>query len=337
MKRDMNRWIDDTLALKRKKALPILSFPAIQKMGITVKQLIASSELQAKAMKLVADLTPEGAASVSMMDLSLEAEAFGSKAMFSDGEVPTVLGAIVTSQEEADALQVPEIGAGRTKIYVDAIAEAVKLIEDRPVFAGVIGPFSLAGRLMGVSDALVYCLDEPEMVETVLNKTVEFQIKYINAYKEAGANGVLMAEPLAGILSPAMEEEFSCEYVKRIVEATQTDEFIVAYHNCGNCTIRQIDSILTNGCRVFHFGNAIEMSQMVPKVPADKIVMGNVDPAGQFKNGTPESIRLSTLELMEQCAKYPNFVPSSGCDIPPLSNWDNIQAFYSAIREFYGE
>lgn len=337
MKRDMNRWIDDTLALKRKKALPILSFPAIQKMGITVKQLIASSELQAKAMKLVADLTPEGAASVSMMDLSLEAEAFGSKAMFSDGEVPTVLGAIVTSQEEADALQVPEIGAGRTKIYVDAIAEAVKLIEDRPVFAGVIGPFSLAGRLMGVSDALVYCLDEPEMVETVLNKTVEFQIKYINAYKEAGANGVLMAEPLAGILSPAMEEEFSCEYVKRIVEATQTDEFIVAYHNCGNCTIRQIDSILTNGCRMFHFGNAIEMSQMVPKVPADKIVMGNVDPAGQFKNGTPESVRAATLELMEQCAKYPNFVPSSGCDIPPLSNWDNIQAFYSAIREFYGK
>ncbi len=79
------------------------------------------------------------------------------------------------------------------------------------------------------------------------------------------------------------------------------------------------------------------MSQMVPKVPADKIVMGNVDPAGQFKNGTPESVRAATLELMEQCAKYPNFVPSSGCDIPPLSNWDNIQAFYSAIREFYGK
>ena len=34
----------------------------------------------------------------------------------------------------------------RTGIYLDAIAEAKKLITDRPVFAGVIGPFSLAGR-----------------------------------------------------------------------------------------------------------------------------------------------------------------------------------------------
>ncbi len=337
MKRDMKRWIEDTLNLKRKKALPILSFPAIQKMGITVKQLIASSDLQAQAMKLVADLTPEGAASVSMMDLSLEAEAFGSRPMFSDSEVPTIVGAIVTSQEEADALQVPDIGAGRTQIYVDAIQKAAELITDRPVFAGVIGPFSLAGRLMGVSDALVYCLDEPEMVETVLNKAVDFQIKYINAYKAVGANGVLMAEPLAGILSPAMEEEFSCEYVKQIVEATQTDDFIVAYHNCGNCTVRQISSIITNGCRVFHFGNAIEMADMLPKVPPNMIVMGNVDPAGQFKNGTPESIRSATLSLMETCGKYPCFVPSSGCDIPPMSNWDNIDAFYAAIREYYGE
>ena len=47
----------------------MLSFPAVQKMGITVKELIASSDLQAQAMKLVADTTPEGAASVSMMDL----------------------------------------------------------------------------------------------------------------------------------------------------------------------------------------------------------------------------------------------------------------------------
>ena len=335
MKRNMMNWINEALAAEKKKGLLVLSFPAIQKMGITVKELIASSDLQAQAMKIVADSTPDALASVSMMDLSLEAEAFGSTVHFSDDEVPTVTGAIVTDEDEADALAVPEIGAGRTQIYIDAIEKAVSLITDRPVFAGVIGPFSLAGRLMDVSEAMIYCYEEPDMVHTVLEKVVEFTIKYINAYKAVGANGVVMAEPLAGLLSPALEEEFSCEYVKKIVKATQEEEFLVVYHNCGNSTVQQIGSIAANGCRVLHFGNAIDMAAMLPKVPENILVMGNVDPAGQFRNGTPESVKASTLELLEKCGSYKNYIPSSGCDIPPLTPWENISAFFEAVSEYY--
>lgn len=335
MKQNMMKWIDEALAADQKKGFLVLSFPAIQKMGITVKELIASSDLQAEAMKIVADSTPEAAAAVSMMDLSLEAEAFGSTVHFSDDEVPTVTGSIVNTEEDAENLKVPELGTGRTQIYIDAIEKSVKLINDRPVFAGVIGPFSLAGRLMDVSEAMIYCYDEPDMVHTVLEKVSEFLIKYINAYKAVGANGILMAEPLAGLLSPALEEEFSCEYVKKIVEATQTEDFIVGYHNCGNCTIQQIDSIVQNGCRLLHFGNAIDMAEMMKHIPKNIIAMGNVDPAGQFRNGTPESVKANTIELLEKCGSYKNFIVSSGCDIPPLSSWDNIQAFFDGINEFY--
>lgn len=69
-----------------------------------------------------------------MMDLSVEAGSFGSQIKVSDDEVPTVVGAIVTSEEEADALQVPAVGAGRTGKYVEAIKKACELISDRPVF-----------------------------------------------------------------------------------------------------------------------------------------------------------------------------------------------------------
>lgn len=52
-----------------------------------------------------------------------------------------------------------------------------------------------------------------------------------------------MAEPLAGLLSPDLAEEFSAEYVKKIVEAVQTEEFLVVYHNCGDSAL----NIGTNG------------------------------------------------------------------------------------------
>ena len=154
---DMKKWIEDMRDAKVKKAMPVLSFPSIQLMGIGVKELIADSETQAKGMKMIADRV-DSAASVSMMDLSLEAEAFGSQIRVADDEVPTVIGCIIKSPEDAQALKVPKVGSGRPQIYIDAIEKACKLITDRPVFAGVIGPFSLAGRLLDVSEAMIYCL-----------------------------------------------------------------------------------------------------------------------------------------------------------------------------------
>ena len=35
------------------------------------------------------------------------------------------------------------------------------------------------------------------------------------------------------------------------------------------------------------------------------------------------------------CTVHPNFVISSGCDIPPASRWDNIDAFFNEVETFY--
>ena len=335
MKIDIMQWLAGLNTTGPKKTMPILSFPSVQLMDITVKELISSSEMQARGMKLIADRT-DSAASVSLMDLSVEAECFGAKIVTSDDEVPTVVGAVVSSAEDAEKLQVPPMFSGRTGIYVDAIKKAVQLITDRPVFAGVIGPFSLAGRLVDVTEAMIYCYEDPDMLKTVLDKCTAFLINYILEYKKVGAHGVVIAEPLAGLLSPALAEEFSEPYVRRIVEKVQDENFIVIYHNCGNGTIQMIDSILRTGCSAYHFGNAIDMREMMKHIPENVIAMGNIDPAGEFRNGTPASIKKATKDLMRVC-KYPNFAISSGCDIPPMSKWENIDAYFEAVSEFYAE
>lgn len=334
---NMYAWLENIKAQPHKKPFPILSFPGIQHMdGLTVRELVCDSELQARCMKKVADLT-DSAASVSFMDLSLEAQAFGAETMFFDDEVPAIQGALVTTQEEADALQIPAVGAARTGMSVEAIRLAKQLITDRPVFAGVLGPFSIVGRLVDVSEAMILCYTEPEMLETLLEKCVDFSINYIREFKKAGADGVVMAEPLAGVISPALEKELSAPYVKKIVEAVQDEEFLVIYHNCGNYAYLMTDSIAQNGCRAFHFGNSVDMEQMLQKMPADALVMGNIDPAGQFRNGTPETMAQAVRELMERCGAYPNFVPSSGCDLPPVCSWENIHAFFDTVNQFYSE
>ncbi len=314
-----------------KKAMPILSFPAAQKMGVTVETLVKSAELQAKAMEIVARET-DTFASVSLMDLSVEAEAFGAQVRFAADEVPAIIGQLVSDEDEANALEVPELSAGRASLCVEAVRMAKQHITDKPVLAGMIGPYSLAGRLMDVTEIMYLCFDEPETVHTVLDKATQYLIRYGQAMKDAGADGVMMAEPLAGILSPDMAEEFSMPYVKRIIEALQDEDFAVLYHNCGNSVPQMLESIYQLGAAAYHFGNAIDMEAVMKRTPADILVMGNIDPAGQFAGGTVDSITAATRELMEKCGPYANFVPSSGCDIPAHAKWENILAFFLAIN-----
>ena len=332
--RNMKQWMDELRTSSVKRALPILSFPSIQLMNITVKELIASSETQATGMKMVADRIASAAA-VSMMDLSVEAEAFGSTVTVTDHEVPAVTGHIVETEEEARALVVPDVTSARTGLYVEAIRLACERITDRPVLAGTIGPFSLAGRLLDVTEIMMLCYDEPDMVHVVLEKATEFLISYIGAYKAVGAGGVVVAEPLAGLLSPALMKEFAAPYMKRIVDAVQDDTFVVVYHNCGGAVPRLVDSILSCGAAAYHFGNAIDMKSMLEKMPADVVVMGNIDPVGQLTEGTPEGVYAATTALLEQCAVHENFVISSGCDVPPRASWENVDAFFRAVEDFY--
>ena len=337
MKYNMKEWIASLKGTGEKKPIPILSFPCVSLLGVTVRELISSGELQARGMKAVADRT-SSAASVSFMDLSLEAECFGANIVVSDEEVPTVRGRLVNDMDEAEALPVPAVGSGRTQIYLEAIKMASAEITDRPVLAGMIGPFSLAARLLDVTEIMMDCYDDPDMVHLVLEKVTEFLCEYAKAYKAAGANGIVMAEPVAGLLSPMLEEEFGSPYVKRIVDEVQTDDFAVIYHNCGDNVPKMLDSILTTGCAAYHFGNSVDMeNDIIPKIPADTVVMGNIDPAGTLRLGTPEKVRTETLALLEKCSKYPNFVLSTGCDVPPMTPWENIDAFFAASDEYYGK
>lgn len=330
----MNAVISKMLCERRNKALPILSFPSVKPLGVSVGELCTSSELQAEGMRIVAERC-DTMASVSYMDLSVEAECFGAQILFSDNEVPCVIGKLINTADDVAALHIPQVGTARSGIYVEAIRRAKVQISDRAVLAGMIGPLSLAARLFDVTDLMMACFDDPAMVCDTLDKATDFLIAYGRAFKEAGADGVVVAEPVAGLFDPYSCDEFSSKYVKRMVEALQDDGFAVIYHNCGGSVTSCIDSILSTGCAAYHFGNAIDIKEILAVAPDDTVIMGNIDPVGVLKDGAPETVYQRTYSLMSECTAHKGFVISTGCDVPPEAPWENIDAFFRAVRDFY--
>ena len=322
-----------SLLENKARTLPILSFPSTQLLGISVNELIRSAENQAKGMKAIMDRCNMGAA-LNMMDLSVEAEAFGAKVKFEENEVPAVTEGLISDISEAYDAKVPSIGAGRTSIFIDGVKKAKEIITAAPVFCGVIGPYSLAGRIFDMMELMMSCYDDPDGVKELVNKCKLFLIDYLKAFKAAGADGVVMAEPASGMLSPDMCEEFSTPYVKEIIDAVADENFVFVYHNCGNNTIAQAETIASLGADVYHFGNAIDLSEMIPLMPEGSVVMGNVDPV-LFKTSTPEIIEKTTREVFEKCNKFDNFMLSSGCDIPAEAKWENLDAYFSTVKKLY--
>lgn len=316
---------------RRRKVLPIMTSPGMELTGAAPREVFQSGELQFRCIQALAEAAPVDA-QVTFMDLSVEAEAFGSEIVFSDHENPTVAAALADTEEKIRALQIPAVGTRRTA-EVLACAKLCAEHLERPTFGGLIGPYSLAGRLADMTEMMILAAAEPETAHLLLRKTTDFLKEYIRAFKATGVAGVMIAEPAAGLLSPEMCQEFAADYLREMVDAVRDESFMVILHNCGK-TEKQVEALLSTGADALHVGNAVDICDIIQQVPEDIPVMGNLDPVGVFKEMTPEQVYDKTMELLRRTASYKNFVLSSGCDLPPGVPLPNVQAFLKALHTY---
>ena len=329
----MTQWIADIIARKEVTAIPIMTHPGIEMNGHTVKQAVKEGTIHHQAVMTLANRYPQAVAAPTIMDLTTEAEAFGSEIVFEDDAVPAVLGKLLNNADDIRQLKVPSLNAGRIPEYIKASLLAARDISNRPLFSGCIGPFSLAGRLYDMSEIMVLIYENPEAAHLLLRKCTDYILKYCLVLKKAGSNGVVMAEPAAGLMSNNDCKEFSSKYVKEIVDQVQDDYFTVVLHNCGNtghCT----EAMVMTGAAAYHFGNKCSMAEVIKEVPPTALAMGNIDPVSVFKEGTPEEMRTVVSRLLDEMADFPNFVLSSGCDTPPHTPEANIDVFFETLKEW---
>lgn len=325
------QWIRNLLGQAKRVAIPIMTHPGIELIGKQITDAVMDGGIHFRAIEALARRFPM-AASTTIMDLTVEAEAFGAGLHLEENNIPSIAGRLVTDYAGVRELSVPTLDAKRIPQYLKADELAARHL-DIPVFAGCIGPFSLAGRLYGMTEIMISIYIEPETVALLLEKCTEFLLRYCQAIKQTGVAGVLMAEPAAGLLSNDDCRAFSSVHVRRIVEAVQDESFTVILHNCGNtghCT----PAMLATGAGGYHFGNRADMVEALRMCPDEVPVMGNIDPVAVLKQAVPEQVYAETFALLERIADFPNFILSTGCDVSPHTPIENIEAFYRALEQY---
>ena len=331
LKFNKREWIDSVVSRRERMFLPVMASPGAELLGARHSDVFRDGELQFRCIAALSDKV-RADMRVTFMDLSVEAEAFGGEVVFPEGGVPAITGEVASSAELIEALKVPAVGQGRTGETLKCMRMCAEKL-GVPVLGGVIGPFSLASRLAGMTEMMVMTAVEPESAHMLLEKASAFLVVYMEAVRDTGIAGVMIAEPAAGLISPEMCEEFSSSYVKRMVDRVRSDDFLVVLHNCGR-TEKQLDSMAGTGADAIHVGNAVEMTEILRLAPPGMPVIGNLDPAGVLKMGTPESVYEESKRMLEKCSGFRNYVFSSGCDLAPGTPIDNILAMERALRDY---
>src|SRR5579859_6298377 len=129
---DFNRLV---LSSGQRLAMPIATYPGLALTGAQLLDVVTNPQAQVDIQSALRQRYRIPFV-MSAMDLSAEAEAFGSAVHFSPAEVPTITGRLVTSFQKARDLPVPDVGTKRTRVYLEAVRGIRSLSDSLCVLGG---------------------------------------------------------------------------------------------------------------------------------------------------------------------------------------------------------
>lgn len=315
---------------------PLVGFPGLKLVNSTIKLAQQNYYEHFKVIKAIVD-TFHPDAVFPLMDLSVEANALGRYTIFPVNESATV----VTEDFTMDDLEMLKDIDIRYDTRLLGYVETVKLMNiflPKEILKGayVTGPYTLAGLLLGATNAATYSITEPEFLSLVCDAVIEKILDYVRLLISAGAQIICVLEPSAVMLGPDEFEQFSKKYVSRISQLCNDTPVSVVYHICGNSMhlIEKMCDANVNALSLDSEEAGVDLVSVAKKIPNDIVIIGNVCPTGKILNGNPDDVKSEVENLLNKMKKFENFILSTGCDLPQEVPLENIHAFMNAGRNY---
>jgi len=123
----MKQWADNLKKQKNRAVIPIMTHPGIELIGKKVIDAVSDGTIHYKAINALASRYPASAATM-IMDLTVEAEAFGCKITFQEDEVPAVSERLVSDDDTVKNLEIPSLDVARIPQYLIAARLAAQTL-----------------------------------------------------------------------------------------------------------------------------------------------------------------------------------------------------------------
>jgi len=230
-----------------------------------------------------------------------------------------------------DTLSIPERMGGRAAVTVEATRLLRAEVGNQlPVITLAVGPFTIAGHLVGTENLLLWTLLEREEARRFIRFTTELSGIYLTELDEAGADIILLSDPSASadMISPDTFEELSLPATRGCLASVR--KAMTVLHICGDTTAL-LDHMIATGVDALSIEEKVDPYRAVEIVNGRAALVGNIGVVKPLLVGSHREIVEATRRVIEAGFQVIN----PGCGLAPGIPLENLQAMVLTVKGSY--
>ncbi len=257
---------------------------------------------------------------------------------FETGEGPKFK-KVVRTAADVDALPIPDVTTDLGYV-MNAVRTIRAELNGRVPLIGFSGsPWTLATYMVEGGSSKDFrhikqmMYQSPEVLHQMLDKLAITVTAYLNEQIRSGAQAVQIFDTWGGVLSGPCYEEFSLNYMKKIVDGLIREHdgrrvpSILFTKNGG----QWLESIAAAGADALGLDWTTNIDEARERVGSQVAIQGNMDPSVLY--ASPERIRTEVADILGRFGANPGHVFNLGHGIHQFADPDHARVFVDAVHE----
>ena len=280
---------------------------------------------------------------VTLIDLSVECDAWGQKIIYPESEAAHPDHSDMVIKEIEDYANIRKVDYRRSKrmmMHIDVVKRlAAELKGKKPVVAFVFGPLGTLSMLRNQQDMYMDLYDDPDAVKEACWQVAETLADYVGALCDAGADAIMWDTLFASgsIMSKAMWKDMEAEQMSMLAKVVRDHGCINMIHNCGQKIYFdvQIEAVQPAAISFLYPPDDCKDFAECKEKYGDKVALiGAVTPANAVI-GTDEEWDKQCTDQIDAMAAGGGFMLATGCEYPANASFDRARRMIE-IAKTYG-
>ena len=273
-------------------------------------------------------------AAILFSDILVIPEAMGMHLEMNEGKGP-VFHQPVRNSSDVDNLKIIDPFKD-LKYVMDAVKLTKKELNGRVPLIGFAGsPWTLLTYMVegkgskNFSEIKKFIYNNPKAAHKALEKISDAVAEYLSAKIESGVNAVQIFDTWGGLLSQSDFNEFSLNYITRIIQKLKrTNEPVIVF---AKGVHHSLDKLTASGADVIGLDWTMDLGEVKLKTGGKVALQGNLDPTVLY--GTEELIRAEAVKVLKSFGAGSGHVFNLGHGILPDVKPENAKALVNIVHE----
>lgn len=280
---------------------------------------------------------------VTLIDLSVECDAWGQKLIYPENEAahPDFSDLVIKEIEDYQKIQKVDFhNSKRMMMHLDVCRRLVAEKKGKlPIIAFVFGPLGTLSMLRNQQDMYMDLYDDPDAVKEATWHVAETLADYVSALCDAGVDAIMWDTLFSSgsIMSKAMWREMEAEPMRMLADTVRKHGCVNMIHNCGekiyfDAQIEAIDPVAISF--LYPPDDCKSFAECKEKYGQKVTLIGAVTPANAVI-GSDEEWDTQCRDQIDAMAGGGGFILATGCEYPANASFDRAQRMI-ALAKTYG-